>query len=158
MPWRVEAQDKLQLLRRTLKERKFDAHVSDIAQRVKKIRNNHIAHELMDRDTGAPKEVIAGISLEELWQLFDAAHSLFGALSFGAGYVTLAGDLMPGTVGGKKLRTCLERVLDAVLRDSSFVNRPERRAQWWPEERKHIDAHQLQVMNEMRIRVGLAEA
>jgi len=126
------------LLTQTLRERKFDAMVESIATRVDRIRDNHLAHRLVDKQTGSPKEALVGVSLEELRQLFDAAHSLFGALSFGSAYVTLAGDLMPASVAGKPVRTCLEGVLDAVLRDSHFVNWPERRAQWWPEDRKFI--------------------
>jgi hypothetical protein len=147
---------KLELLKSTLRERKFDEEVDSIAERVHKIRDN-IAHRLIERQNGSPKEALIGVSLEELWKLFYAAHSLFSALSFGGGYVTLAGDLMPGTVGGKPTRTCLDGVLDAVLRDSALVNRPERRAQWWPDEREHIPPKVLQIMNEMRKRVGLRE-
>jgi hypothetical protein len=158
MQWLPQAQEKLELLRRTLKERRYGRRVKLIAERVDKIRDNRIAHPVVDIAKGAPREALTGVSLEELWQLFQAAHSLFGALSFGAGYVTLAGDLMPGTVGGKRIRTCLDEVFDSVLRDSAFVNRPERRAQWWQDERKYMDPEGLRIMNEMRKRIGRSEA
>ena len=153
-----KAGEKLQLLKSTLRERKFDEQVESIAERVHKIRDNRIAHRLVDRQTGSPKEALAGVSLQELWELFYAAQFLFGALSFGEAYITLAGDLTPGTVGGEPTRTCLDDVLDAVLRDTDFVNQPEIKAQWWPEERKHMPAEELRIMNEMRKRVGLNEA
>jgi hypothetical protein len=155
-PWL--SPEKLELLRKTLKQCKFDAHVQSIAHHVKDIRCNFIAHRLIDRRSGGPFQAIADLSLEEIWRLFDATHSLFGALSFGSAYVTLAGDLIPSTFRGQPTRTCLEEVLDAVLRDSFFVNMPERRGKWWPVHREHMKPKNLQVMNELRKRIGLPEA
>ena len=146
------------LLNQELKERKFDAEVDSIADRVTKIRTNLIAHHLIDKQSGNPKESLTGVSLVELRRLFEATHSLFGALSFGSAYVTLAGDLMPGTVGGQPTRTCLDEVLDAVLKDSYVVNQPERRGEWWPMDRKYMVEEELQMMNKLRKRIGLPEA
>jgi hypothetical protein len=125
-PWLC--QEKCALLKRGLEQRKFDGVVKSIAKRVDVIRDSRVAHQLVDQQSGNAKEILAPVSREELRRLFDAAHSLFGALSFGAAYITLAGDLTPTTVGGKPTPTCLDGVLDAVLRDSFFVNTPERRA------------------------------
>lgn len=150
--------DKLELFMRILRERKFHKAVKSIADRVNVIRDSRIAHRLVDRQTGFPKEGLAGVKLEELWALFDGAHSLFGALSFGSAYVTLAGDMMPSTVGGEPRRTCLDGVLDAVLRDSFFVNEPERRPKLWAKHRKHSTPERLGIMNELRKRIGLPEA
>lgn len=154
-PWLDE---KMQdLLRQTLKDQKFDHRTNTIAERVKEIRHTYVAHRLMDAQTGLPDEKFARVELRELRDLFDEIHSLFGRLSFGSGYVTLAGDLMPGMVGGKPTRTCLDEVLDAVLRDSYFVNEPER-DEWWSEVRKHKSNEELQLLNKYRKRIGLPEA
>lgn len=150
--------EKLDLLKQTLRERKFDAAVRSIEERVKGIRDNCIAHQLFDKQTASPKEPLAVVSLEQLRQLFQATHSFFGALSFGSAYATLAGDLMPGMVGGRPVPTCLDDVLDAVLRDSDFVNQPERRAEWWPGNCECMPVEQLEVMNKLRKRIGLREA
>jgi hypothetical protein len=150
--------DKQELFKQILKERKFDETVQLIEKRVEKIRDNYVAHRLINKESGTPKEALTGVSLEELQQLFQAVHSLFGALSFGATYVTLTGDLMPGTIGGQPKRTCLDDVLDAVLRDSPVVREPEIRAQWWPELRKHMPPEELRRLNGARKRIGLPEA
>ena len=155
-PWLDDT--KRQLLQRTLGERKFDKVADSIADRVRAIRHRRIAHRLRDKEGDAAKEQLAAVSLDELHRLFNAAHGLFGALCFGSAYATLAGDLMPCTVGGKPARTCLDEILDAVLRDSYFVNRPERRGHWWPLDRKHMDPKELELMNDLRKRVGLPEA
>jgi hypothetical protein len=155
-PWL--SSQKLGLLRKTLKQCKFDAHVQSIAHHVKDIRCNYIAHRLVDRQSGGPFQAIADLSLEEIWRLFDATHSLFGALSFGSAYVTLGGDLIPSTVRGQPTPTCLDEVLDAVVRDSFFVNMPERRGKRWPAHRERMKPKKLQVLNELRKRIGLPEA
>jgi hypothetical protein len=150
--------DKLERFKQTLRERKFSETVKSIAERVNQVRDSHIAHRLMDKQSGLAEEGLADVSIEELWDLFDAVHSLFGALSFGAAYITLVGDLTPSTVGGEPTRTCLDGVLDAVLRDNYLVNEPERKPKLWPIYRKHRNPEELRVLNELRNRIGLPEA
>src|SRR5262249_32983641 len=81
---------------------------------------------------------------------------LFGALSFGSAYATLAGDLMPCLIGGGPSRSCLDEVLDAGLRDSFFVEQPEHHRELWPLIREQSDKGGIEVMNAMRKRIGLA--
>ncbi len=151
-PWC--SNEKLELLRNTLRERKFDASVRDIKDRVKMLRDTSIAHALV----GEPSETPTSVTLRELWELFHATHTLFGAITFGGVFATLAGDLMPTKTNGQERRTSLQKILDLVLRESGFVTRPERRARWWESERQMMAAADLKLMNEMRKRVGLPEA
>lgn len=144
-------------LTETLRDRKFSSQVDEIAKRVEAIRHHRIAHVLIDRASGDYSQSLAGVSLEELRLLFNDSHLLFGALCFGSAYATLAGDLIPSTVGGVTTRTCLDKVLDAVIRDACFVNQPER-DDWWRDIRKHKSEEELRIMNELRKRVGLPEA
>lgn len=144
----------LALFRKTLASCRFDDSINGIAERIAQIRHHRVAHQLVDYGMGSLKGTMEGVSLEELRKLFDAAHTLFGTLSFGSAYVTLVGDLMPATVGGKPKPTCLESVLDAVLKDSYFVNQPEVRGKWWPMDRAHTDPEALELMNQLRTRVG----
>jgi len=147
-----------ELLLETLKERRFDSDVRAVAGRVTALRNNRIAHRLIDKENGGFKGDKVGVTLKELRALFNAVHAQFGAVSFGSAYVTLAGDMMPGRVQGKPARSCLDGVLDSVLRGSGIVNQPERHGQWWSDLRKCRSPEELRVMNELRQRVGLPEA
>jgi hypothetical protein len=154
-PWlRNEDRDRFMI---TLQERRFDSVVKAVAERVDEIRHT-LAHRFIDKKTGSPEEATAGVSLKQLRRLFDATQRIFGALSFGSSYVTLPGDLAPCTVGGQPRPTCLDTVLAAVLRNSDFVNRPERRAQWWPIERQCINVEELRLLNELRRQIGLPDA
>jgi hypothetical protein len=107
--WRC--QEKYKLLKLTLRQRRFDQVCKSITKRVDGLRNAWIAHRLIDKQSGSPKEALASVSFAELKRLFQAAHSLFGAISFGSTYATLGGDLMPTTRGGQPTPTCLQTVL-----------------------------------------------
>jgi hypothetical protein len=154
-PW-LRSEDR-ELFMQTLQERRFDSIVKAVAERVEEIRHC-IAHRFIDKSTGSLEEPSAGVSLKQLRRLFDATHLIFGALSFGGCYITLVGDLTPTTVGGMPQPTCLDTVLTAILRDSYFVNMAERRAEWWPMERQHINPEELRLMNELRGQIGLPDA
>lgn len=142
----------------TKRARKFDRTQKEIQKRIEGLRHQRIAHRPVDWRTGSPKQPIPGVTLEELRKVFDKTHDLFDALSFGIEYETLMGDYGPGTVRGKPIPTSLDRVLDAVIRDSDVVNRPERRRESWPIALKHMAPEKLKILNELRKRVGLPEA
>lgn len=144
--------------KQTLAGRKFDEEVTSIEKHVCEIRHYQIGHHLFERDSGCLTKQSAGVSLVELWKYFRATHSLFGALSFGAAYVTLWGDLLPNSGGGEPHRNCLDKILDDVARSSQFVNQPEHFEQCWPDLRKGKSAEELRVLNELRKGVGLPEA
>ncbi|MCH8146830.1 MAG: hypothetical protein IH987_02415 [Planctomycetes bacterium] len=147
-----------EVFRDSVRIRKFDKTEKEVQERITRLRNERIAHRLVDWRTRSPKQPMPGVTLKELRKVFDKMHDLFGALSFGSSYVTLMGDYVPGTVGSKPTRTSLDDVLDAVARDSDFVNQPERRGQWWPIDREHMAPEELRTMNELGKRVGLPEA
>lgn len=155
-PWLDESMCKL--FRQTIKALKFNLSVSEISGRIKDVRDYYIVHRLVDNQSGYLKVKLKGVKLQEIRELFDASHSLFGALSFGGAYETLAGDQSPGMVGGKPTRTCLDKILDTVIRDSYFVNEPELKQLWWTDIRKRKAPEELKVLDELRKRVGLPEA
>lgn len=157
MKWDWRDPEKHVVFRQILQRRKFDQQTISIANRVHKIRNIRIAHRLLDSQSSLLQYLQEGINLGDLRQLFDAAHALFGAISFGSAYCTLPMDFMSETIGGQRKRSCLDQVLDAALRDSDFVNYPERRAQYWKLEREHWPPQRLRVMNQLRQRIGLPE-
>ena len=158
MKWTWHDPQKHALFKQTLQERKFDQQTRSTAKRIREIRNNRLAHRLLDSQNGLPKQLLTGLSLGDLRQLFYAAHTLFGAISFGSTYCTLAGDLIPGTIGGQPKRSCLDKVLDAVLRDSDLVKQPELRTAYWNFERQYLPPEEIEIMNRMRQRIGLPEA
>lgn len=145
------------VFRKSLRECKFDKRIDSVAESVRDIRHSAIAHRILDPKTGYPKNQLPEVSLQELRRLFNSIHRLFGVLSFGSSYVTLIGDLMPGMIDGQPTRTCLDEVLDAILKDSYWINEPEKNS-WWQDCRKHKSSEELQFLNKYRKRIGLAKA
>lgn len=144
-----------ELFRRTIRQSPFDKATKAVRDRIETLRNSKIAHRLYDSESGCILNDPTRVSLDEIQQLFRATHSLFAALSFGSAFATLPGDFAPTRAAGE---SCLQQVLNAVLRDSYFVNQPKHRGQWWPSDREHMAEEELRVLNEMRKRVGLPEA
>jgi hypothetical protein len=142
------------LLATTLKQRQFDDRLHDIEATVSSIRHSHVAHRLLDEGTGVPKAVARDLTLDDLRSLFDAAHNLFGAVTFPGAFATLSGDLLPSTICGKPSRSCLEGVLDAIVRDWEPVHEPER-SPYWSTMRPHYDVARMELLNGLRTRIGL---
>lgn len=142
----------LERFKKTLGDRGFDRHVESIKSRVTRIRM-HVAHPLLK--TFGDHEGIA-VTLTELRRLSNAVHRQFGALCIGSTYVTLCGDFLPGTVGGKALPTSVDEVLDAITRSSSVVAHPEQ--PWWPLIRQYRSEEEIRVLNQLRTRIDLPEA
>ncbi len=149
-----EARD---MLTRELKERRFDAHLKELAEHVKQIRNSVIAHVLIDPQTALPKDVMPEITLAELRKLYDATQLLFGAITLGGSRLTLSGDFIPAVSNGQRVPNPLDRVLDAVLKDNDWVNMPERHPDRWYWIRK-CKPETVARVNELRKRIGLPEA
>ncbi len=140
----------------TLRQIDFDKHIKAIGPKITAIRHEQIAHRLKCKETGLPIAV-AHVSLSELKYLYRVTHALFGTLTFGFACPTLTGDMMPLLADGAQLRSSLDCVLDAVARDSEFVNRPERKKEWWTQIKSLMTSQDLCVLNDLRKRIGLHE-
>lgn len=153
-PWRDEEKKKLYLA--TIKPNKKGTK-KDILSRVATARNKHVAHHIFSINNVESRPAVE-LRLHELFIAFQELHLRFGLASFGSAYCTLTNDTMPTTQGRSLSRTCLDSVLDAVLKDSDFVNRPERRGAWWSFEKEHMSLESLELLDELRSRVGLPRA
>jgi len=140
-----------------LRELAFDDQVN-LVKRVTDLRNNRLAHRLIDRASGDFAKSVSVPSTAELRKLFDQCKSLFDYLSFNLEYVTLGGDYMPSTVGGQPQPTSLDRLFDAMLKDSNVVREPELKEGWWSVMRSHRSPEELSIMNQCRRRIGLPDA
>ncbi len=152
--WRSE--NRKQVLRKTLRELRFLQGCKHIVERVKAVRNRRVAHQL--RQSVSEPLAPEFVSLDDLWELFDAAHAYFGALTFGANCATLAGDLIPTRHGGEVSRSCFDKVIDAILKDNWLVSLPEKNPQKWARMKQRRGEGFVAKVNAWRQRVGLREA
>lgn len=155
-PW-LDSDLRAQFQNEVSKSNHKSAHLRDFEKRVADARDKHISHHIFSL-AGPPKRPEVEISLQELFELFRWAHTYFGLHSFGCSYCTITTDSMPTSRGRDLSRTCLDEVLDGVLRNSHYVNHPELRGEWWDFDRQHMSEEKILKMNELRRRIGLPEA
>ncbi|MFT3785609.1 MAG: hypothetical protein QM770_05520 [Tepidisphaeraceae bacterium] len=96
-----------------LREAKFDAHLNDVAERLRDLRHT-IAHIFVEQ-AGVPIRNETTISESEAVALFEATVRLFPAASLTTEYVI---DTRAYTIGGKCDPRPIDKLLDLVAKDS----------------------------------------
>lgn len=142
-------------LQHSLRDCRFDAQALEIESQVSDLRHRRMAHWIEVQGTDATQQMQRLLDVQSLRLLFARAHKLFGVLSFGSAFVTLKGDLLPGT-GRQASSSGVDRVLDAVIRDSELVHRPERDP-FWKQLRAAMSQSEVETINLLRKRIGLPE-
>lgn len=142
--------------KKILRDYKTDSDVQRIGKYISTLRHTYIAHRLIEKSDGSLKETDDHVSLNDLRCVFDAIHKIFAAISFGGAYITLAGDQIPSMINGKPKQTCLDSVLDAIVKDCDLVHEPERN-QYWAHFAKYKPSDEISNLNKLRLRIGLPE-
>jgi hypothetical protein len=132
-----------------LGEARFDPTLNKIAERMRALRHQ-IAHVQL-QPAGATRPAISEAEAERLYL---AVKSLFRATCHSSEYVIDEEDYR---VGKPEPRT-IDRLLDLVAKDSRLVNLPEKRGQWWPVHREHMDPEKIEEMNRWRTKFNLPPA
>jgi len=139
---------------RILKEYKFDQITKDILVKIADIRNKVLAHCTFDdhnifSDPG-------GITVSEIRRAYNAIENIFRACSFGVEYDNTL--YATGTSGGKPIEKDIDKLLDLVVKNSSWLNQPEFMKEHWPDIRRDLSEEQLQELNTWRDKFGLPSA
>jgi len=133
-------------------KRAFNKECKSVKERVRENRNKRIAHRVLPTISAEQQTSVEPIELGELRTLFDRIHAMFGLMSFGSAYVTVS----PAFTPPRKSALC--DVLDALLRNSEEVSRPERECEFWHLQRSAYGEDRLAHLNAARRRIGLPEA
>jgi hypothetical protein len=127
---------------------------------VNDLRNDRIGHSTKDWVLG--KSTIPLLRLEEFRNLIKATQELFDALCFTTERVLLPLPYNPAVTHpkGADARPDIEKILDAIARDSYILSMPEdeRFPGDWVEERKRLTAEQIEQINYYRRKFRLPEA
>ncbi len=140
------------IYRKRLKNAKLDENLSTNRKKISQMRHNVIAHSLLDSDSIRLMDV-EGVSLDEIRQAHEDVEKLFRACSFGAEYVT--SFYINGTVGGKPIQKDIDYLLDLILKDSAWLNKPERKKDFWAAIRKNMSEEDITELNEFRKKFGM---
>jgi len=139
-----------------LKNNKFSKKTKEILDKVAKMRSKVIAHRILNRQDGLMSKDVEGVTLAEVSQAYDDVEKLFRDCSFGGDYLTTF--YIPGIFGGKPITKDIDELLDLIVKNSFWLNQPERRAPFWPLIRQHRDPKDIEELNFWRRKFDLPDA
>jgi len=138
-----------------LKKAKLDKRIEPIRTKIKRMRDRVIAHRFLDSGSVCVVDV-KGVTLAEVCQAYEDLEKLFRACSFGAQYIS--NFYIGGTVGGKPVKEDIDELLELILRNSYWLNEPERNKDFWPAIRERMPKEDIAELNEFRKKLGMPPA
>ncbi len=143
--------------RQQIKRAQFDDRTTELLAKAKTIRDTQIAHTVVSRAEVTRQDVL---TLGELKTLRDELTKLFEVASFETEYRYLLMSYDPTVQhpAGTDSRSDIDKILDAIARDSGVLALPEEEPEAWPIRRRHWAGRMLDDFNRYRQRLGLPEA
>jgi len=137
----------------------FDATISDLLERARKIRNKRVAHFDRKFNLSPKQQKEIRLSLVDLMELRDALNKLFETLCFGHRRSVLPWQYDPRVQHPPDLdaRSDVEELLNRIAKDSHILNMPEQQPNFWPHFREGLSQKELQMLNQHRTKFGLRE-
>ena len=93
------------------------------------MRKNVIAHRLFDKNDKIKLQSVKRVTLSEIRQVYNDIEKLFRVCSFGSEYLTTF--YINGTCAGKPIEKDIDHLLDLIVKDSYWLNEPERNPIAW---------------------------
>jgi hypothetical protein len=138
-----------------LKEAKLDKRIKPIRAKIKNMRDKVIAHRILDMSRASVTHV-EGVKTAELHQVYEDVERLFRVCSFGAQYIS--NFYVSGIIRGKPVKEDIDELLDLILKNSNWLNKPERKKDFWPAIREIMSAEDIAELNEFRKKYGMPPA
>ena len=140
-----------------IKTTKFNERLKEMSERAENIRNQFVAHRLFRENTKQLTEDAGGLAVSELRLLFQQINKLFQTCSFGSEYGTALMDFMDTTVGGKPTQSHLDDIFDLIVKDSYFLNEPEKNDYYWESLKKYKSPEEIEILNFYRKKFGMPD-
>lgn len=138
-----------------LRTAKLDKNLQGIRSKITAMRHNIIAHRFLNNKSGWKVKDVEGLTVSEIRKVYNDTEKLFHACSFGPEYATKF--YLDGTCGGKPIEKDIDKLLDLIAKNSYWLNKPERKKDFWPAIRQTISEEDITELNEFRKRFGLPE-
>lgn len=143
----------LEPYKKQLEHVKYDDEVEKIRSKVTDIRNKIVAHIVYENIND-----IKDLSISDLDDLFIRLKKLFDVFTFGSKYhETRFLDFFPSTIGGKPTQSHLDDIFDLIMKDSGFLNKPERIGPAWKNLKKLKQPEEIVILNYYRKKFGMPE-
>jgi len=142
--------------RKRLSQTRLDKQLDPIRKKIIRMRHKVIAHRFLDTQGHLEAPHIEGVSVSELRKVFEDIKRLFEACSFGCEYFT---SLYPPAIPGHEPpEKDIEQILNLIVKNSSWLNQPERRAPFWQHIKPYKPIENIEELNKWRTKFGLSPA
>ncbi|GAH36879.1 unnamed protein product, partial [marine sediment metagenome] len=138
-----------------LKTAKLDKNLQGIRSKITEMRDKVITHRFLNHKDVLGVKDVEGLTVSEIRKVYNDTEKLFRACSFGTEYITTL--YLDGTCGGKPIEKDIDKLLDLIVKDSYWLNEPERKKDFWPAIRQTKSQAEITELNEFRKRFGLPE-
>ncbi len=142
--------------RKKLSQTKLNKQLVPIRMKITRLRHEVIAHRLLDTQDRLKAPQIEGVSVSELRKVFEDIKRLFETCCFGCEYFT---TLYPSLVlGHKPPEKDIEQILYLIVKNSYWLNQPERRAPFWQHIKPYKPVENIEELNKWRTKFNLPPA
>ncbi len=142
--------------RKSLNQTKLNKQLVPIRNKISHMRNEVVAHRFLDTKGRLKAPHIGGVSISELRKVFEDIKRLFEACCFGSEYVT---SFYPPLVPGyKTTEKDIEEILCLIVKNSYWLNQPERHAPSWQHIKPHKPIKDIEELNKWRTKLNLSPA
>lgn len=125
--------------------------------KIKPLRDQVIAHLIVDKNNSLKYSGDLKISFQELDSIRKHLNNLFDALCFGCEYLMLPPtyDSRVQHPAGIDSRSDIEYYIDLIIQDSHWYKMPD--SQYWKLEREYLSQNELDLLNKYRKKFGQPE-
>lgn len=142
--------------RKRLSQTKLDRQLDPIRRKIVCMRHQVVAHRILDTQESLTAPRIEGVSVSQLRKVFEDIKRLFEACCFGIEYFTTF--YPPAVPGHNPPEKDIEEILDLIVKNSHWLNRPERRAPSWKHIKPYKRTEDIEELNKWRAKFGLPPA
>jgi hypothetical protein len=137
--------------KKNLEDAKFPQDTKTVLEKVTDMRHQLLAHRLLDKSGHLQNP--SGIAISEIRCAYKDVEKLFHVCSFGAEYVCTL--YLNGTVGGKPIEKDIDLIFELIVKDSYWLNQPERDSILWQYEKNSKTKGEIAELNRYRQKFGL---
>jgi len=137
-----------------LREAKFSSGINSICNRIERMRHNVVAHRNYSVEEGLPD--FPGVSFPDIKKVSQSAGELFSACSFGVECFTNL--YWPSIQEPEPNAKDVMEILDLLVKNSHWLNQPERRGPHWESIREFKNKKDLAELNVWREKYGFKPA
>lgn len=153
--WLKDGNEIKESFSKKLKEARFSSEINEICTQIERMRHKVVAHRSYDVEQEQIHE-IPGVSFPQLKKVLQSAEQLFAICSFGVECFTNL--YWPSITEPEPKAEDVVKILDLVVKDSHWLNQPERHGVHWEGIRVHKDKHDIEELNKWRRKYGMTPA